>query len=257
MSCDEELRDDCNEERDNSVIAKRRDNVGNVEDSVEKIDLASPKTPKRSIERSASTPSRIIGGATVSNSKNVPSNEVGKEFLDNLVDVKFLKKETKALEQKKEYLREKASARSSLSTVSNKSSSLLYMVGGMPVYPADYVDTKFQDIGSMAKGGFGSAYRATHRLEFNEYALKRIDLDQALVKDDKPSDELKKAMQEVMNLKNFKHESIVGYNDCWLQPHGPRLCTLHPHGTMRHVTSAIYLVTRAHDVAAIIKAAST
>ncbi|XP_060084572.1 eukaryotic translation initiation factor 2-alpha kinase 1-like [Ylistrum balloti] len=63
----------------------------------------------------------------------------------------------------------------------------------------------------IGKGGFGTVYQATHKLDGTAYAIKKIRF-----KHSKPEIWLK-VLREVKALATLRHSNIVGYNNAWLE----------------------------------------
>ncbi|XP_069113693.1 eukaryotic translation initiation factor 2-alpha kinase 1-like [Argopecten irradians] len=71
--------------------------------------------------------------------------------------------------------------------------------------------SEFTEISRMGKGGFGTVYKATHKLDGTCYAIKKIRF-----KHSKPEIWLK-VLREVKALATLRHSNIVGYNAAWLE----------------------------------------
>lgn len=73
----------------------------------------------------------------------------------------------------------------------------------------------------LGKGGFGAVYKARHKLDDAEYAVKKIIIKaetiQALYDKDN-MDELASLIKEVRSMAKFQHYGIVTYHHCWLEP---------------------------------------
>ncbi|XP_018347907.1 PREDICTED: interferon-induced, double-stranded RNA-activated protein kinase-like [Trachymyrmex septentrionalis] len=71
---------------------------------------------------------------------------------------------------------------------------------------------EFREICFIARGGFGEVYKAQHRLDGIEYAIKKIIM---------PIDHIetiKQQLNEVWTLAKLKHTNIVSYNAAWMEP---------------------------------------
>lgn len=68
--------------------------------------------------------------------------------------------------------------------------------------------TEFEELAFIAHGGFGSVYKARHRLDGGLYAVKKINL--------KVNRSLKDIM-EVRTLARLNHPNIVAYKAAWLE----------------------------------------
>ncbi|XP_024882771.1 eukaryotic translation initiation factor 2-alpha kinase 1-like isoform X2 [Temnothorax curvispinosus] len=70
---------------------------------------------------------------------------------------------------------------------------------------------EFQEISFIARGGFGEVYKARHRLDGIEYAIKKITM---------PTDRIEiiqKQLNEVRALAKLNHTNIVSYNAAWIE----------------------------------------
>lgn len=71
---------------------------------------------------------------------------------------------------------------------------------------------EFHEICFIARGGFGEVYKAQHRLDGIEYAIKKITM---------PADRIeiiKQQLNEVRTLAKLNHTNIVSYNAAWIEP---------------------------------------
>jgi len=71
---------------------------------------------------------------------------------------------------------------------------------------------EFREISFIARGGFGKVYKAQHRLDGIEYAIKKIVM---------PVDRIETVQQqlnEVWALAKLNHPNIVSYNGAWIEP---------------------------------------
>ncbi|XP_033754468.1 eukaryotic translation initiation factor 2-alpha kinase 1-like [Pecten maximus] len=71
--------------------------------------------------------------------------------------------------------------------------------------------SEFTETSRIGKGGFGTVYKATHKLDRTSYAIKKIRF-----KHSKPEIWLK-VLREVKALATLRHSNIVGYNAAWLE----------------------------------------
>eukprot|EP01028_Stygiella_incarcerata_P011660 TRINITY_DN669_c0_g1_i3.p1 TRINITY_DN669_c0_g1~~TRINITY_DN669_c0_g1_i3.p1 ORF type:complete len:813 (+),score=241.02 TRINITY_DN669_c0_g1_i3:101-2539(+) len=82
----------------------------------------------------------------------------------------------------------------------------------------DRFKREFDDLGMLGKGGFGSVYRARHRVDNCVYAVKKVRfvsknhhlLERAY----------SKVIREVVSLAKLEHRNVVRYYHAWLEP-GP------------------------------------
>ncbi|XP_072046144.1 eukaryotic translation initiation factor 2-alpha kinase 1-like [Amphiura filiformis] len=74
--------------------------------------------------------------------------------------------------------------------------------------------TDFEEIEKLAKGGYGSVYKAKNILDQREYAVKKILLKQQR---HRPIESAQKILLEVQLLASLDHDNIVGYNAAWIE----------------------------------------
>jgi len=70
---------------------------------------------------------------------------------------------------------------------------------------------EFDEISFIARGGFGEVYKARHRLDGIEYAIKKITM---------PADRIEiiqQQLNEVRALAKLNHTNIVSYNAAWIE----------------------------------------
>lgn len=78
---------------------------------------------------------------------------------------------------------------------------------------------EFKEISFIAGGGFGNVFKALHRLDGIEYAIKKIKVR---------SDRIKNIMQhlkEVKTLAKLNHTNIVSYKGAWIESRLPSIFT--------------------------------
>eukprot|EP01080_Neovahlkampfia_damariscottae_P005421 gene5421-9234_t len=68
----------------------------------------------------------------------------------------------------------------------------------------------------IGKGGFGSVYRVVHKIDMQEYAIKKIKFHFKSLNDLEKAYE--KVVKEVQYLASFDHKNIVNYNQAWFEP---------------------------------------
>lgn len=71
---------------------------------------------------------------------------------------------------------------------------------------------EFREISFIAHGGFGKVYKARHRLDGIEYAIKKIKMPVNRIKI------VQQQLNEVWALAKLKHTNIVSYNAAWIEP---------------------------------------
>lgn len=70
---------------------------------------------------------------------------------------------------------------------------------------------EFREISFIARGGFGEVYKAQHRLDGIEYAIKKVNI---------PADNIEiiqNQLTEVKALAKLNHPNIVSYNAAWIE----------------------------------------
>ncbi|XP_015126770.1 eukaryotic translation initiation factor 2-alpha kinase 1 isoform X1 [Diachasma alloeum] len=78
---------------------------------------------------------------------------------------------------------------------------------------------EFDEREFIASGGFGNVYRAVHRLDGHEYAIKKIVVKSGRVKN------ILQQLEEVKTLAKLNHTNIVAYKCAWIEhnlPHSLR-----------------------------------
>ncbi|KAL6266287.1 hypothetical protein P5V15_003145 [Pogonomyrmex californicus] len=79
--------------------------------------------------------------------------------------------------------------------------------------------SEFHELSFIARGGFGDVYKALHRLDGTEYAIKKI-----IVPADR-SEIIKQQLNEVKALAKLTHTNIVSYKAAWIESMLPPLHT--------------------------------
>lgn len=70
----------------------------------------------------------------------------------------------------------------------------------------------FQEISFIAAGGFGNVFKALHRLDGIEYAIKKIIVRSGRIKN------ILQHLEEVKTLAKLNHTNIVSYKGAWIEP---------------------------------------
>lgn len=70
----------------------------------------------------------------------------------------------------------------------------------------------FDEIDLIGSGGFGEVWKAKHKLDHIEYAIKKICIKSTSVKT------VLNHLKEVKTLASLNHINIVSYKSCWLEP---------------------------------------
>lgn len=71
---------------------------------------------------------------------------------------------------------------------------------------------EFDEIAYIAGGGFGTVYKARHKLDDNEYAIKKIIIKSRTIT------RVLSHLAEVKTLASLHHINIVAYKAAWLEP---------------------------------------
>ncbi|KAG7208659.1 hypothetical protein KM043_014863 [Ampulex compressa] len=71
---------------------------------------------------------------------------------------------------------------------------------------------EFQEINFIAGGGFGNVFKALHRLDGIEYAVKKIVVRSGRVQS------IMQHLEEVKTLAKLNHTNIVSYKGAWIEP---------------------------------------
>jgi translation initiation factor 2-alpha kinase 4 len=72
-------------------------------------------------------------------------------------------------------------------------------------------NTDFMELERLGKGGFGTVYKAQHKLDFGIYAIKKMK---------QPMSQLKDVLSESIMLSRIVHPHVVRYINTWLEPMG-------------------------------------
>ncbi|XP_016837010.1 eukaryotic translation initiation factor 2-alpha kinase 1 isoform X2 [Nasonia vitripennis] len=78
-------------------------------------------------------------------------------------------------------------------------------------YVSSYED-QFRETGFIAGGGFGNVFKAVHKLDEVEYAIKKIVVRPGNVKS------IMTHLEEVKTLAKLNHTNIVSYKQAWIEP---------------------------------------
>ena len=71
---------------------------------------------------------------------------------------------------------------------------------------------EFQEISFIAAGGFGNVFKALHRLDGIEYAVKKIVVRSGRVTS------IMQHLEEVKTLAKLNHTNIISYKGAWIEP---------------------------------------
>lgn len=78
---------------------------------------------------------------------------------------------------------------------------------------------EFLEISFIGAGGFGNVFKALHRLDGIEYAIKKIKVRSGRVKN------IMQHLEEVKTLAKLNHTNIVSYKGAWIEPRLPSIFT--------------------------------
>lgn len=73
-------------------------------------------------------------------------------------------------------------------------------------------DTDYKEIQKIGSGGFGNVYLSRYYLDNQQYAIKKIILQ------DKSFEELKKIVSEIEIISKLNHPNIIRYHYSWIEP---------------------------------------
>ncbi|XP_048508178.1 eukaryotic translation initiation factor 2-alpha kinase 1-like isoform X2 [Athalia rosae] len=71
---------------------------------------------------------------------------------------------------------------------------------------------EFEETGFISKGGFGNVFKARHRLDGTEYAIKKVVVPSRRVQN------IMQYLEEVKTLAALNHPNIVPYKGAWIEP---------------------------------------
>lgn len=71
---------------------------------------------------------------------------------------------------------------------------------------------EFDEIGFISKGGFGNVFKARHKLDGTEYAIKKVVVPSRRVQN------IMHYLEEVKTLAALDHPNIVPYKGAWIEP---------------------------------------
>jgi len=76
-----------------------------------------------------------------------------------------------------------------------------------------HIKKNFEDFKKVGEGGFGSVFKASHKIDGSLYALKVIKLNVEISKSLKDH----KVIKEVKTMMKLNHKNVVRYYTCWFQ----------------------------------------
>lgn len=97
--------------------------------------------------------------------------------------------------------------------------ALQSLIENHPALHATRYVRDFDELGLIGKGGYGKVFRAVHKVDGFQYAVKRIALSPARMKRIKEGgkEELDCLLEEVRTLARLDHCNIVRYHHAWLE----------------------------------------
>ena len=97
--------------------------------------------------------------------------------------------------------------------------ALQSLIENHPALHATRYARDFDELGLIGKGGYGKVFRAIHRVDGFQYAVKRIALSPARMKriKERGKEELDCLLEEVRTLARLDHCNIVRYHHAWLE----------------------------------------
>lgn len=185
---------------DSGDVAASESNGDSVLEVLDRV--ASSPAPRPTIPQHQSTPSRITGWATSPDTESRQTPGTPRAVDGQLYETLIGGSSTmKSLKQENEELQKRACAQRS----------------GIPVYAENHYINKFDPGRYLGRGTFGEVSECVHFLTSKSYAVKRISIEEAFTKEGEVTPKLATAMQEVTNLAELSHSSIVQFFECWLE----------------------------------------
>ncbi|XP_059061801.1 eukaryotic translation initiation factor 2-alpha kinase 3-like [Achroia grisella] len=104
-----------------------------------------------------------------------------------------------------------------LVTVTNESEIPISLPASWPIIQSSTLDwsryhMEFEELFFIAEGGFGCVFKARHRLDGVEYAVKKVYIKSSDV------NSIMNHLAEVKTLASLNHPNIVSYKAAWLEP---------------------------------------
>ncbi|KAL9622257.1 MAG: hypothetical protein Q9160_003440 [Pyrenula sp. 1 TL-2023] len=87
-----------------------------------------------------------------------------------------------------------------------------------PAQAASRYVSDFQEIGFLGKGGYGTVYHARHKVDNQDYAVKKIPLNQKHFRkwrDEK--EKIESFLKEIRTLARLEHVNVVRYFGAWVE----------------------------------------
>lgn len=93
----------------------------------------------------------------------------------------------------------------------NKAPLQLIRLNNHNINEWSHYNREFQEVSFIAKGGFGEVFKVRHRLDGNEYAMKKIFLRSEGIKS------VMNYLSEVKTFASLNHSNIVQYKAAWIE----------------------------------------
>ena len=88
--------------------------------------------------------------------------------------------------------------------------------GGEDLFHTSRYENEYGELEFLAKGGFGSVFKARNKLDGIEYAIKKL-----VIKYYDP-EVIPKIIREVTTLARLNHPNVLSYKTAWLEPYVKR-----------------------------------
>ncbi|KAF2842242.1 kinase-like protein [Patellaria atrata CBS 101060] len=110
-------------------------------------------------------------------------------------------------------------ARSLLESSTSHLPLLLQPLVDHPLVQTSRYQRDFTEVCTLGKGGYGTVYRAMHRLDGVHYALKKISLNPVRIQKihDRGQLELDRLLNELRTIAHMDHPNIVRYYNGWIE----------------------------------------
>jgi translation initiation factor 2-alpha kinase 3 len=95
--------------------------------------------------------------------------------------------------------------------------SLLYPSGIDAYQQESAYHRKFSQICLLGKGGFGQVFRARHKLDDQDYAIKQIRVSASQLRSIHDQVQLEHLLKELRALAKLQHRNVVRYYDSWCE----------------------------------------
>lgn len=99
---------------------------------------------------------------------------------------------------------------------------------------------EFIEISFIANGGFGTVYKARHRLDGIEYAIKKIFMPANRI------EMIQKQLNEVRALAKLKHTNIVSYNAAWIETYNSNVPFIEHKSNGSHTSNRHQKASKSH-----------